>query len=165
MSDKESQVLPVAAEPVTKPLGFGTREAGQSTKKKHRKQEPAVPVEIVKVIAAAAQVIRENDTAPFLADRKLKERCARLFRTLLPPRPRRPGRKRIASVTFAIRLQRSLKRENPDAKPETIWAKIYPKAIPNYANLTNDARWNEQQRLRQRVHSRKRQQQRQHGKM
>lgn len=160
MSDKESQDLPIAPEPVTKPLGIGTPRLEPNARKKHRNQQPGVPVEIVKDVVAAAQVIRDNHKAAFLADRKLKDRAARLFRTLLPPRPRRPGRKPLASVTVAIRLVQRFKSEDPVAKPEQIWAKVYPKAIPNYASLANEVRWNEQRRLRERVHGRKRQQQR-----
>ena len=155
MSDKESQVLPVAAEPVSKPLDIGTPPPKISRRGKRRNEELALAPELLNDIVAAAQVIRENHQARFLVDRELKERCARLFRTLLPPRPRRPGRKPIASVTRAIRLMKRLRRQFPDIKPARLWARIYPKVIPNYANLTEDGRWNERRRLRDRVHSRK----------
>ena len=158
MSEKESQGLPVTTEAVSKPLGIGTPEAGSIRRRTSRTAPKPLPVELVTDIMALARTLRERHELLFFADRKLKDRAARLFRTVLPPRPGRPGRKRIASVTHAIRLLRKLKREDPNAKPEKIWARVYPKAIPNYANLTDEARWNEQQRLRHRVYSRKRQQ-------
>ncbi len=164
MSDKVSQVLPVTTEAVSKPLGFDTQEAGSSRRRTSPSAQKPLPVELVTDIMAAARKVVEQHELSFLADRKLKDRAARLFRTVLPPRPGRPGRKRIANVTLAVRLQRRLKRENPDAKPEQIWARVYPKAIPNYQSLTSETRWNEQRRLRDRVHSRKRQNQKQHGK-
>jgi hypothetical protein len=158
MSDKEPQELPVATEPVTKPLGIGTPQPGSIRRRTSRTK--SLPVELVTDIVALARTLRERHELLFFADRKLKDRAARLFRTVLPPRPGRPGRKRIANVTLAIRLQRRLKLENPTARPDKIWAKVYPMAIPNYATLTNEARWIEQRRLRDRVHSRKRQQKR-----
>jgi hypothetical protein len=118
-----------------------------------------MPAHLAGDILTAAQGIRDRHKELFTADRKLKDRAARLFRTVLPPRPSRPGRKRIASVTIAIRLLRKLKREDPNVRPERLWANVYPKAIPNYASLPNEVRWNEQRRLRDRVHGRKRQQQ------
>lgn len=155
MSEKESQGLPVPVEPVSKPLGIGTRESEPSGRKKHRSELPAIPTELARDIIATTQVLHTRHRDLFLSDPKLKDRASRLFRTMLPPRPRRPGRKPIASVTRAIRLLKKFKRQFPDIKPPRLWARIYPKVIPNYASLTEDGRWNEQRRLRDRVHSRK----------
>src|SRR5262249_49076618 len=90
-----------------------------------------IPSDLARDIIAAAQMVRDRHNGLFIADRRLKDRAARLFRTMLPPRPRRPGRKKIASVTLAIRLLRKLRREHPTLTPEQIWAKVYPKVIPN----------------------------------
>ena len=153
MSERESKALPPHPEPAPKGLGFGTP---QEPAKRKASRSQAIPPELARDIIAAAQTVCERHRGVFIADRKLKDRAARLFRTMLPPRPRRPGRKRIASVTLAIRLLRRLKKEHPTAKPERIWAKIYPNVIPNYASLGNDARRKEQHQLRDRVHSRRR---------
>ena len=118
-----------AVQSVPQPLRFGKRQLEPSGREKHRDQKPVVPPELLKDIVAAARVICKDHKARFLVDRKLKECSARLFRTLLPPRPRRPGRKRIARVTRAMRLQRRLKRKYPTARPAEIWAKIYPNGL------------------------------------
>ncbi len=156
MSEHESKVLPVAAEAVSKPLGFGTSELQtiQTDENRAASSHP-MPAHLAGDILTAAQGIRDRHKELFAADRKLKDRAARLFRTVLPPRPRCPGRKRIPSVTIAMRMHKKLTNENATARPEEIWAKIYPKAIPNYASLTQGDRWMEQRRLRDRVHSRR----------
>ena len=51
------------------------------------------------------------------------------------------------------RLVRKLKGQYSTAKPEQTWTKVYPKAIPDYASLPNEARWNEQRRLTKGIRS------------
>jgi hypothetical protein len=152
MSEQGNKALPLSTGPLPQTVGSDTP---QPAKRKVSRSQ-AVPPELARDIIEAAQMVRERHRRAFLDDRKLKDRAARLFRTMLPPRPGRPGRKRIRSVSIAIRLLRTLWRESPEAKPEQIWAKVYPKAIPNYATLNNESRWMEQRQLRDRVHSRKR---------
>jgi hypothetical protein len=110
-----------------------------------------------KEITQCARQLRRHRKL-FTVDPKLKDRVARLLRSMLPPRPRKPGRKPIPSVTLAIHLLHKFTSQNSTAKPEQIWAKVYPKAIPNYVTLTDEERSIERRRLRERVHSRKLQQ-------
>ena len=79
-------------------------------------------------------------------------------KSLLPRR--RPGPPSIESVTRAIRLQRILKRKHPDEKPEQLWARIYPRAIPNWEALSKDDRIAQKLLLRNRVWSRRNQRRR-----
>ena len=155
MSKRESKRLSSALEADPKSSGFGAPQPASSRRDKRRSVSPALPADLAKDVIAAAQGIRDRHKELFRADRKMKDRAARLFRTLLPPRPGRPGRKPITSVTVAMRLHAKLTKELPTAIAEQIWAKIYPKAIPNYASLSNEERWIAQHQLRDRVHSRR----------
>jgi hypothetical protein len=57
-----------------------------------------------KEIAQVARELKRNHRFLFIADPKLKDRVARLLRSLLPPKPRRRGRPRRKDVTTAILL-------------------------------------------------------------
>jgi hypothetical protein len=89
-----------------------------------------------------------------MADPKLKDRASRFLRSLLPPHRRR-GRPGLGSVTVAIRLLNRFKRQHPEEKPEQIWKRIYPAAIPGYDAMSeleqNDARHVLRERVRWRL--------------
>ena len=84
----------------------------------------------------------------FLSDPTLKDRGARLYRSLLLPRPRRPGRPGLADVTLALQMRQQ-------GKP---WGEIYPACIKGYPNLDPTIRVWRQRELRDRVRSRRYQQ-------
>jgi hypothetical protein len=96
----------------------------------------------------------------FTADPRLKDRVARLLRSLLLPRPRRRGRPGIESVTTAIRVLRKLRKQHAGEPWAKIWQRIYPEAIPNYARMNpvdqEHARQVLRERVRWRVRDRKR---------
>jgi len=62
-----------------------------------------------KEITRLARELNRQHHQPFIADSKLKDRAARLLRSLLPPKRKR-GRPGIASVTKAIQLRARFRR-------------------------------------------------------
>ena len=72
----------------------------------------------------------------FKADRDLKARVLRLERALLPPRPNPRGRPANSTGTRAITLYRKFRRESPDESPRKLWARVYPKVIDGWANMS-----------------------------
>lgn len=78
-------------------------------------------------------------------------RAGTLFAACL--RPDRPkGRKPIAAVSQAIRMLRSRRLKSVEASKR--WAKIYPKVIANWDNLSPDERADKSSRLRNQAQSR-----------
>jgi hypothetical protein len=129
-------------------------------KPRRRRSTPSLPPPVRKEIARfARQLIRLHRQA-FIADHKLKDRAARLLRSLLLPRPRRRGRPGLASVTKALALLQKYRRQHPGERPEQIWGRVYPETIRGYASLTAveqlDARQVLRERVRWRVRDRKR---------
>jgi len=78
---------------------------------------------------------------------------ARFLRSLLPPKRKR-GRPGIASVTKAILLLKKFKHQYPTEKPEQIWKRIYPEAIPGYTSMDPERQKAERLLLRDRVRNR-----------
>src|SRR5215469_12659359 len=63
------------------------RRAAAATPKRRRRQEPNVPAAMCKEITQSCGLLRRKHRALFMADPKLKDRAARLFRNLLLPKP------------------------------------------------------------------------------
>jgi hypothetical protein len=89
-----------------------------------------------KEITQVARQLKEKYRALFIADPKLKDRVARLLRSLLPPKPRRRGRPGRKDVTTAILLLARFRRMYPTERAELLWRRVYPLAIPNYNGMS-----------------------------
>jgi hypothetical protein len=125
---------------------------------KHRKRlSSPIPRELLRAIVQMARKLKKDHGPQFAANPELKNHAARLFRSILPPRPKRRGRPPIDTVTTAIRLLRTFKRSHPNEKPEQIWARIYPLAIPSYESFSKDEKRAQRLLLRDRVRSRRNQ--------
>ncbi len=133
------------------------RQQRTPAKPKRRRHGPRLPAVVRKEITRCAQQLRQHRKL-FMADPKLKDRAARFFRSLLPPKRKR-GRPGIDSVTKAIRLRQRFRRLYPNEKPELIWKRIYPEAIPGYAGMDRERQKAERLLLRERVRSRRHRQQ------
>lgn len=127
--------------------------------RRRRSPVPRLPAAVRKEIARFARELRRAHRKLFIADPKLKDRVARFLRSLLPPKHKR-GRPGIDSVTKAIRLRQRFKRQYPGEKPEQIWKRVYPEAIPGYATMDRERQKAERLLLRERVRSRRVQQRR-----
>jgi hypothetical protein len=86
----------------------------------------------------------------------LKDRVARLIRSLLPPKPRRRGRPRRKDVTTTILLLARFRREYPSERAELLWRRVYALAIPNYDAMSEVEQLDARQQLRERVRWRRR---------
>jgi hypothetical protein len=120
-----------------------------------RSSSPAIPCELLKDIVLLGREIRKRHGALFVANPNLKDRAARLFRSMLPPRPRRRGRPALDSVTIASRLLRNLRKRYPNEKPAQTWARIYPLAVPHWETLSQADKQSAALQLRNRVRSRR----------
>jgi hypothetical protein len=127
-----------------------------SKSKRRRRSGPRLPAAVRKEITLCVRQLRKHRTF-FVEDEKLKDRAARFLHSLLPPKRKR-GRPGLASVTKASMLRRKLRKVYPDDKPEQIWKKIYPEAIPGYAAMHQERQKAERILLRERVRSRTTQQ-------
>jgi hypothetical protein len=130
-----------------------TRQRSPGNRSKRHRDGPRLPAAVRKEITRCAQQLRQHRLL-FISDPKLKDRAARFLRSLLPPRRKRwrPG---IDSVTKAIRLLNLLRRQHAAEKPELIWKRIYPEAIPGYEGMDRERQKAERLLLRERVHSRR----------
>lgn len=127
------------------------------TKPRRRRTGPRLPAAVRQEIAHFAQELTRQHRKFFIADPKLKDRTARFLRSLLPPKRKR-GRPGIDSVTKAIRLRQRFRQQYPGEKPEQIWRRIYPEAIPGYASMDRERQKAERLLLRERVRGRRNQQ-------
>jgi hypothetical protein len=109
-----------------------------------------------KEIAAFARKLAKEHRGLFNSDLNLRKRSGQFLTALLPPKSRRRGRPGRADVTKAIRLRRKFKREYPNDRGAKIWERIYPKAIPNYASMSELEQADARQQLRERVRWRQR---------
>jgi hypothetical protein len=121
--------------------------------KRVSRRGPRLPAAVRKEIARFARELRRQHRNLFTADPKLKDRASRFLRSLLPPKRKR-GRPGIDSVTKAIRLRQRVRQQYPGEKPEQIWKRIYPEAIPGYASMDRERQKAERLLLRERVRSR-----------
>jgi hypothetical protein len=121
--------------------------------RKHRRPSPRLPTAIRKEIVQFARELRRQHRNLFIADPKLKDRASRFLRSPLPPKPKR-GRPGLDSVTKAIQLRKRFRRQYPGEKPEQIWKRIYPEAVPGYASMDRERQKAERILLRERVRSR-----------
>ena len=126
------------------------RPAGR--KRKRQRAGPALPREVRKEITWCARQLRHHREL-FTADPTLKNRASRFLRSLLPPQRKR-GRPGLDSVTKAVRLLRQFRRQYPHEKPAQLWARVYPEAIPGYADMDRERQKAERLLLRERVRSR-----------
>jgi hypothetical protein len=124
--------------------------AGRRSKPRRRSTAP-LPAAVRKEIARLARELNRQHAELFTGDPKLRDRIARLLRSLLPPKPRRRGRPGIDSVTKAIGLLGKLRKQYPDERAAKIWQRIYPEAIPNYAGMNPIDQEDARQVLRERV--------------
>src|SRR5215471_13825676 len=84
------------------------------------------------------------------------EHCRSIARALLPPRPNPRGRPANPTVTRAITLYRKFRRESPDQSPRKLWARVYPKVIDGWANMSDLEQRNARDELRERIAWRRR---------
>jgi hypothetical protein len=133
-------------------------DAERRQERKHKRKEkgrprstPPLPAAVRKEIARLALQLSRQHRALFMADPKLKDRAARLLRSLLPPKPRRRGRPGIDSVTTAIGLLRKFRRQFPGERWAKIWQRVYPEAIPDFAGMNPNEQEHARQVLRERV--------------
>jgi hypothetical protein len=116
-----------------------------------RQSTPPLPAAVRKEITRVARQVSWQHRALFMSDPKLKDRAARLLRSLLPPKPRRRGRPGIGSVTTAIRLLRKFRKQFPVEPWAKIWQRVYVEAIPSYAGMNTTEQKDAKQILRERV--------------
>jgi hypothetical protein len=115
-----------------------------------RRSHEGIPAAVRKEITRLARELNRQHRNLFMADPKLKDRAARLLRSLLPPKRKR-GRPGIDSVTKGIQLQARFRRQHPGERPEQIWKRVYLEAIPGYAGMSAVEQENARQVLRERV--------------
>jgi hypothetical protein len=123
--------------------------AVDATKAKRRK--PSRPRELRKEVVEHVRSIARKHRAAFKADRELKARVLRLTRALLPPRPRPRGRPRNPETTRALALYRKFRRESPDESLRKLWARVYPRVIDGWANMSDLEQRNARDELRERI--------------
>ena len=136
---------------IPKKAHYGSMDA---TKAKRRK--PAMPAQLRKEVVDHCRSIARNYGGEFRADRDLKGRVLRLAKALLPPLPNPRGRPRNPIVTRAITLYRKLRRESPDDSPRKLWARVYPRVIDGWANMSDLEQRNARDELRERIAWRRR---------
>ena len=110
-----------------------------------------MPRELRKEITEHCGSMARKYGVEFKADRNLKGRVLRLEKALLPPRPNPRGRPRNPTVTKAIALYRKLRRKSPDESPRKLWAKVYPRVIDRWANMSDLEQRNARDELRERI--------------
>jgi len=125
-------------------------------KPERRRTRSPLPREVRKEITRCAQQLRQYRKL-FMDDPKLRERAARVLRSLLPPKRKR-GRPGMRSVTRATLLLKRLQREHPQEDRRQIWQRVYPQAIPDYGSLTREQQRGQENVLREQVRSRRHQQ-------
>jgi hypothetical protein len=121
-----------------------------------RRRRDSIPKELRIEVTQHARSIASKYRKLFVADRQLKDRVLRLLRALLPPRPRRRGRPRDQTTTRAIVLYRKLRRQSPEDKPRTVWARVYPLVIPGYDGMPEMEQRTVRETLRERIAGRRR---------
>ena len=104
--------------------------------KRRRRHGPRLPAVVRKEITQCARQLRQHQGL-FKTDPKLRDRVARVLRSMLPPKRRR-GRPGIPSVTQAMLLLKQLQRKHPEQQPRERWQQIYRQVIPNYENLPRE---------------------------
>jgi hypothetical protein len=130
------------------------------SKRRRRQSDPGMPAVVLKEITHVARDLTRQNRQLFLADPKLKDRAARLLRSLLPPTPRRRGRPARADVTAAIRLLRRYRNQFSDESPARRWARVYSKVIPGYDAMNAVDQRTNREELKERVRWRRRHQKR-----
>lgn len=123
---------------------------------RRRRPGPRLPAVVRKEITQCARQLRQHQRL-FKADAKLKDRAARVLRSMLPPKRKR-GRPGIPGVTQAILLLKQLQRERPEQQPKERWQQVYRKVISDYTGLTRDQQRAQEVLLREQVRSRRNQQ-------
>jgi hypothetical protein len=128
-------------------------------KSQRRRSTLRLPAAVRKEITKAARELNRQCRKLFMADPKLKDRAARLLRSMLLPKRKR-GRPGMDSVTLAIALRSKYRRDHPSDKPRQIWERIYPQVIPQYRAMSavqqRDAREQLTARVTDRLKKRKR---------
>jgi hypothetical protein len=111
----------------------------------------ALPKHPRKDLATIARKLAREHRPLFTSDPNLRKRAGQFLTALLPPKPRRRGRPGLPSVTTAIQLLRKFRRQYPNDRGGKIWERIYPEAIPGYANMDQLKQGDARQELRERV--------------
>ena len=132
----------------------------QPKRSRRRRSDPGIPSPVRKKITRLARELNRQQRQSFITDPKLKDRAARLLRSLLPPKPRRRGRPGRTDVTQALRLLKRFKPQYPEEKPVNLWARVYPIVIPGYGAMNQQEKRHAKAELRERVRWRKRSRQR-----
>jgi len=123
---------------------------------KRRRREPSIPKELRREVAQFVRMIARKYRKQLASDPQLKARLLRLAKALLPPRPRRPGRPRNPVITDAIMLHAKFRRQFPADQPRSIWARVYPLAIPGYDAMPEVEQRTAREKLRERIAWRRR---------
>jgi hypothetical protein len=124
-------------------------------RKRQRGSHPGIPAPVRKEITRAARELNRQCRKLFLADPGLKDRAARMLRSLLPPKVKR-GRPGMPAVTAAVRLLHQLKRQYPHERPAELWKRVYPAAINGYESMSPIEKKTAREVLRERVRWRRR---------
>lgn len=129
------------------------RQQGPAPKTPRRRRSgPRLPAVVRKEITRCARELRQHRQL-LMADPKLKDRVVRFLRSLLPPHRKR-GRPGLPSVSKAILLVKRFRHQYPLERPDQIWKRVYPEAIPGYDSMDQDRQKAERLLLRERVRSR-----------
>ena len=136
MSGHRNKAAPDSAPNVPEVEAFGKAE---------RSRRPPLPHQYRQALVLIAREHRRTFKRLFLSDPTLKDRGARLYRSLLLPR-RRPGRPRSEQVTKAVELRRA----------GVAWPEICERVIPDYRQLPYDTQQQRSDRLQRAARARER---------
>ena len=130
--------------------------------RRRKPKRPGVPREVREEVTQFARQLNQRYGKLLKADPTLRDRVARVFRSMLPPRRKR-GRPGDPIVTKAMLLIRKLRRNHPEQTPQQHWQQVYRQVIPNYQNLSREQQRGQETLLREQVRSRRNQQRKQKG--
>ena len=114
-----------------------------------------IPPALLRDLSKYARELRKRHREAFNANPQLRHAAGRVFVALLPPRPRRAGRPCELGITTAARLLKRYRKRFPAEPAESIWARIYPAAIPGFKGLPHSEKLRRKRLLRAGVRSRK----------
>jgi hypothetical protein len=116
----------------------------------------AIPKELRAEVTRHIHAIARKYRHLFESDRELKTRVLTLTRALLPPRPRRRGRRGDPQTTRALKLRAKFRRQFLEDTPRQICQRVYIAVIPGYTNMAPMEQRLARQRLQERMTWRRR---------
>jgi hypothetical protein len=112
------------------------RRTAPKAKRQRRQAGPRIPATVRKEVSRCARQLRKHGKL-FFADDQLKNRVARVLRSMLPPKRKR-GRPGNPMLTKAILLLKKLQHEYQEQERKDLWQQVYRQVIPDYANLPRE---------------------------